>query len=63
MLRFGTLCYATYFVVSFPSFFRLDEQPDQPPWSLTRTVIEASFVSITSLLLRDLWARFVGPIV
>jgi hypothetical protein len=51
-----------YFVVSFPSFFRLDEQPDQPPWSLARTVIEASFVAITSLLLLDLWARFLGPI-
>lgn len=63
MLRFGTLFYAIYFVVSFPSFFRLDEQADQPPWSLTRTVIEASFVSITSLLLLDLWARLVGPIV
>jgi hypothetical protein len=52
-----------YFLVSFPSFFRLDERVDQPPWSLARTVIEASFVSITSLLLLDLWARFVGPIV
>ena len=63
MLRFGTLFYAMYFVVSFPTFFRLDERPDQPPWSLARTVIEASFVSITSLLLLELWARFVGPIV
>ena len=62
MLRFGTVFYAMYFVVSFPSFFRLDEQPDQPPWSLARTVIEASFVAITSLLLLDLWARFLGPI-
>lgn len=63
MLRFGTLFYAIYFLVSFPSFFRLDEHPDQPPWTLARSVIEASFVSITSLLLLDLWARFVGPIV
>jgi len=63
MLRFGSLFYAMYFLVSFPTFFRLDERPDQPPWSLGRTVIEASFVAITSLLLLDLWARFVGPIV
>jgi hypothetical protein len=52
-----------YFLVSFPAFFRLDERPDQPPWSLARCVIEASFVAITSLLLLDLWGRFVGPIV
>jgi cycloeucalenol cycloisomerase len=62
MLRLGTLCYALYFVVSFPNVYRLDEAPDQPPWTLGRTVIEASFVAMTSLLLLDLWARFVGPI-
>jgi cycloeucalenol cycloisomerase len=63
MLRFGTVFYAMYFLVSFPAFYRLDEQPDQPPWSLGRCVIEASFVAMTSLLLLDLWARFLGPIV
>lgn len=63
MLRFGSVFYAMYFLVSFPAFYRLDEHPDQPPWSLGRTVIEASFVAMTSLLLLDLWARFVGPIV
>ena len=63
MLRFGTVFYAMYFVVSFPAFYRLDEHADQPPWTLGRTVIEASFVALTSLLLLDLWARFVGPIV
>jgi cycloeucalenol cycloisomerase len=63
MLRLGSVFYAMYFVVSFPNLFRLDEQIDQPPWSLGRVVVEASFVAITSLLLLDLWARFVGPIV
>jgi cycloeucalenol cycloisomerase len=63
MLRFGSVFYAMYFLVSFPAFFRLDERPDQPPWSVSRCVIEASFVAITSLLLLDLWGRFVGPIV
>jgi len=63
MLRWGSLFYAMYFVVSFPSFFRLDENPEEPGWTLSRTVIEASCVAITSLLLLDLWARFVGPIV
>jgi cycloeucalenol cycloisomerase len=63
MLRLGSLFYALYFVVSFPNVYRLDEQPGQAPWTLPRTVLEASFVAITSLLLLDLWARVVGPIV
>jgi cycloeucalenol cycloisomerase len=63
MLRLGSVFYALYFVVSFPNVYRLDEAPDQPPWTPGRTVVEASFVAITSLLLLDLWARFVGPIV
>jgi cycloeucalenol cycloisomerase len=62
MLRFGSIFYAMYFIVSFPNVYRLDEDPDAPPWSLSRTVIEACFVSMLSLLLLDLWANFVGPI-
>jgi cycloeucalenol cycloisomerase len=63
MLRFGSLFYAMYFIVSFPNVYRLDEDPAQPRWSLGRCVIEAGFVSIASLLLLDLWANFLGPIV
>jgi cycloeucalenol cycloisomerase len=63
MLKWGSIFYAMYFVVSFPNVFRLDEHPDEPRWTLARTVIEASFVGIVSLLLIDLWAQFLGPIV
>jgi cycloeucalenol cycloisomerase len=63
MLRFGSIFYALYFVVSFPNVYRLDEEPDAPRWTISRTVVEASFVAITSLLLLDLWARLLGPIV
>jgi cycloeucalenol cycloisomerase len=62
MLRWGSLFYAMYFVVSFPNVYRLDEDPEAPPWTLSRTVVEAGFVAIASLLLLDLWARFIGPI-
>jgi cycloeucalenol cycloisomerase len=62
MLRFGSLFYAMYFLVSFPSVYRLDEDPQAPAWTLSRTVIEASFVGIASMTLLDLWGRFVGPI-
>jgi cycloeucalenol cycloisomerase len=62
MLRFGSIFYAMYFIVSFPNVYRLDEDP-RAPWSLSRAVIEASFVGIASLTLLDLWANFIGPIV
>ncbi len=63
MLRWGSVFYAMYFVVSFPNVYRLDEEMSEARWGLGRTVVEASFVSITSLLLLDLWAGFLGPIV
>jgi len=63
MLRFGSIFYAMYFIVSFPNVFRLDEEPGESRWTLSRTVIEASFVGIASLTLLDLWANFIGPIV
>jgi cycloeucalenol cycloisomerase len=63
MLKWGSVFYAMYFVVSFPNVYRLDENPGDPAWPLSRVVIEASFVGILSLLLIDLWAQFLGPIV
>ena len=63
MLRWGSLFYALYFVVSFPNVYRLDENPEEPRWTISRTIVEASFVGITSLLLLDLWSRVLGPIV
>src|SRR5262245_40300855 len=62
MLRWGSVFYALYFLVSFPNVYRLDEDPAEP-WTVSRTVVEASFVGITSLLLLDLWAHVLGPIV
>lgn len=60
MLRIGSLCYALYFVVSFPNVYRMDEDGDS--WSLSRCVIEAGFVSMLSLFLLDLFGRIHGPI-
>ena len=62
MLRYGSFFYALYFVVSFPNVYRLDEDPAQPSWSLSRCVIEAGFVAIASLTLMELWAQLLGPI-
>ena len=63
MLRFGSIFYAMYFIVSFPNVYRLDEDPAAPRWTLSRTVIEACFVAIVSLTLLDLWANFIGAII
>lgn len=60
MLKWGSVYYAMYFIVSFPNVFRLDEQ--QAEWTLSRTVIEACAVSAISLLLLDLWALLLGPV-
>ena len=62
MLRWGSIFYAMYFVVSFPNVFRLDETMELPRWTLARTVIEACFVALVSMTLLDLWANFLGPI-
>lgn len=61
MLKWGSIYYAMYFIVSFPNVFRLDEHGRE--WTLGRTVIEACAVSAISLLLLDLWALLLGPVV
>lgn len=61
MLKWGSIYYAMYFIVSFPNVFRLDEK--QNNWTLSRTVLEACAVSAISLLLLDLWALILGPVV
>jgi len=62
MLLWGSVFYSMYFLVSFPSLFRLDEEMSDPRWSFSRTCLEASAVGAISLLLLDLWAGFLGPI-
>lgn len=61
MLRIGSVCYALYFIVSFPNIYRMDEEGDT--WTLSRCVIEAGFVSMLSLFLLDLFGWLHGPIV
>ncbi|WP_028080223.1 hypothetical protein [Solimonas soli] len=61
MLSIGSLCYALYFIVSFPNVYRLDEDAAQP-WTVSRAAIEASAVSMIVLLLLDLFTWIVGPI-
>ena len=62
MLSLGSVCYALYFIVSFPNVYRLDEQVGGERWSLSRCVIEAGFTSMLIMLLLDWFTWIVGPI-
>ena len=59
MLRWGSLFYACYFVVSFPMIYRLDEEPGEC-WPLRRVAIEALAAGMLLLVLLDMVTRFVG---
>jgi cycloeucalenol cycloisomerase len=59
MLRWGSLYYALYFVVSFPMIYRLDEAPGED-WPLSRVAFEALAAGMLVLFLLDLATRFVG---
>jgi cycloeucalenol cycloisomerase len=59
MLKWGSLFYACYFVVSFPMIYRLDENPGED-WPLRRVWVEALAAGMLLLFLLDTAARFVG---
>ena len=59
MLRWGSLFYATYFVVSFPMIYRLDEGPREN-WPLRRVAVEALAAGMLLLFLLDALTHFVG---
>ncbi|HKY91215.1 MAG TPA: hypothetical protein VJM11_09245 [Nevskiaceae bacterium] len=62
MLSIGSVCYMLYFLVSFPNVYRLDEDENGERWTVSRAVIEASFVSMVILFLLDVFTWIVGPI-
>jgi cycloeucalenol cycloisomerase len=51
----GSAFYGLYFIVSFPTFYKLDEKliEEKGPHSLTRTVLEAFGASMIVLCLLD----------
>ena len=59
MLRWGSLFYACYFVVSFPMVYRLEEGRDEC-WPLSRVAIEALAAGMLVLVVLDLATRLVG---
>ena len=63
MLRWGSVFYAMYFVVSFPNLYRMDETLSEVRWTIGRCLIESSATAMISMLLLDLWVVFFGTIV
>lgn len=61
MLRFGSILYACYFVVSFPMVYRLDEGRDEN-WPLRRVAVESLATGMLVFILLDAWAKIIGPI-
>ncbi|CAK9193579.1 unnamed protein product [Sphagnum jensenii] len=62
MYKVGSLFYAIYFFVSFPMFFRMDENP-KAPWTLSQVSVDALGASMLVTIILDLWRISVGPIV
>lgn len=62
MYRVGSLFYAIYFFVSFPMFFRIDENPRQKGYTLWRTVVDAFAAGMIVTCLLDFWRLGIGAI-
>ncbi|KAI3423819.1 hypothetical protein D9Q98_009655 [Chlorella vulgaris] len=63
MYSVGSLFYAIYFFVSFPMFYRMDEQPRAKPFTLWRAVVDALAAGMIVTCLLDFWRIGIGGIV
>jgi cycloeucalenol cycloisomerase len=63
MYTVGSLFYAIYFFVSFPMFFRMDEDTKARPFTLWRAVVDAFAACMMVTCLLDFWRIGLGAIV
>ena len=61
ILTKGSVFYAIYFMVTFPMFLRLDEEPADP-WTLGRTTVDALAAMMMVLLCGDIWRLAIGAV-
>lgn len=61
MLAFGSIGYATYFVVGLPTVRNVDERPGAAA-SVGRVTMDALAASMLILVLLEVWAKIVGPL-
>ncbi len=62
MLRWGSLFYACYFLVSLPLLYRMDEPPG-PPFSTGRAALESLAAGMLVFMILDALALALGPLV
>jgi len=60
MLRWGSLAYASYFVVGLPLVSRIDEEGER--WPLTKVLLHALAACMLILCALEVWAKLVGPL-
>lgn len=63
MYRTGSLFYAIYFFVSFPMFYRLDEDTKAKPYSMWRIVVDSLAAGMLVTCLLDFWRISFGGII
>ena len=61
MIKYGSMAYGLFFIVSFPMVSRLDEDPEDN-WKVGRTVINAFAATAIVLYLLDFWTKLIGRI-
>ena len=61
MLTYGSVFYAIFFIVSFPLFFRLD-QDHRRLWPLSQVIFEAFAAMMIIMLLADIWRLWIGNV-
>jgi len=61
MYTVGSLFYAIYFFVSFPMFFRMDEDPKRP-WTNSQAAFDALAAGMLVTIILDLWRISFGAI-
>jgi cycloeucalenol cycloisomerase len=61
VLRWGSACYGTIFVLSLPFVFRLSEDPSAKRSGLARLVGEVLAVNMAALIAYEAWAHLLGP--
>ncbi|GAX76555.1 hypothetical protein CEUSTIGMA_g4001.t1 [Chlamydomonas eustigma] len=62
MYSVGSLFYAIYFFVSFPMFFRMDEEPSKKKWSAWNAVLDGLAAAMIVTILLDIWRISFGGI-
>lgn len=60
MYTVGAVCYGIYFIVSFPMYYRLEE--DGNGWSISKTAIDSLGACMLVTILLDLWRLVVGGV-